>query len=253
MADKIEIQDLHVSVEGKEILKGVNLTIALGKVHALMGPNGSGKSTLANVLMGNPKYEITKGKILMDGEDITEASPDKRAKKGMFLSFQYPSEVAGVTVANFLRTALNAVNDEKISVLDFHMLLKEKMALLNMDKAVSRRYLNEGFSGGEKKKAEILQMLVLGPKYALLDETDSGLDIDALRIVAKGVNTVRGPNLGVFIITHYTRILEYIEPDQVTVMVDCKIVKTGGKDLAEQIEKHGYDIVLDKTDAVLTA
>lgn len=250
MANKIEIIDLHVSVNGKEILKGVTLDIEKGKVHALMGPNGSGKSTLANVLMGNPKYEVTSGKILLDGEDITEMSPDKRAKKGIFLSFQYPSEVAGVTVANFLRTALNAIRDEKISVLDFHTLLKEKMALLNMDTAVSRRYLNEGFSGGEKKKAEILQMLILVPKYAILDETDSGLDVDALRTVATGVNSAKGDENGIFIITHYTRILEYIVPDQVTILIDGKVVATGGKDLADKIEKNGYETVMKKEKAL---
>ena len=185
---KLQIKDLHVNVEGKEILKGVNLDVEIGKVHALMGPNGSGKSTLANVLMGHPKYEITKGKIFLDGEDITELKADERAKRGLFLSFQYPSEITGVTLTNFLRTAYNSVKKDKLSVIDFHKLLKKKMEELQMDPSFNKRYVNEGFSGGEKKRAEILQMSVLEPKYAILDECDSGLDVNSIQIVGEGVN-----------------------------------------------------------------
>jgi len=244
MAQKLIIKDLHASINNKEILKGINLEIDLGKVHALMGPNGSGKSTLAHVLMGNPKFEVTQGQILLDGEDITELGPDARAKKGLFMSFQYPSEIAGVTVSSFLRTALQSVTGKKVGVMEFHKLLKEKMEFLNIDPKVGKRYLNEGFSGGEKKKAEILQLMVLNPKYAVLDETDSGLDIDALKTVAKGVNQLRGPTNGTLIITHYMRILEHITPDQVSILVDGRIVKKGGKDLARQIEQEGYENIL---------
>lgn len=242
--EKLEIKDLWVSVEGKEILKGVNLVIEKGKTYALMGPNGSGKSTLANAIMGHPKYTIEKGSITLDGKDITELSPDKKAKLGIFLSFQYPAEISGVTLSLFLRTCLNSIRDEKISVVEFHKLIKSKMAELNIDPAFSKRYLNEGFSGGEKKRAEILQMSILSPKFALLDETDSGLDVDSLKIVANGINKMRGPNLGSLLITHYYRILEYVTPDVVYVMANGKIIKTGGKDLARDIEKNGYDEIL---------
>ena len=238
---KLEIQDLHASVNGKEILKGVDLVLEQGKVSVIMGPNGSGKSTLASVLMGNPAYEITKGKIILDGEDITELSADKRAKKGLFLSFQYPQEIPGVTVSNFLRTAYNSINEKEISVLDFHKLLKEKLELLKIHDNLSKRYLNEGFSGGEKKRMEILQMSVLQPKFSILDETDSGTDVDALKIITNGINVVKSQsNMGILLITHYDRILQYIEADTVNIMVDGKIVKTGGKDLAHEIEKQGY-------------
>jgi len=237
----LEIKGLHVSIDGKEILKGITLSVDKGKVAAIMGPNGSGKSTLAYALMGHPRYEITKGKIMLNGKDITKDAPDERAKKGLFLSFQYPQEIAGVSVSNFLRTALNAKRKEKISVPEFHKLLQEKMELLKMDKNFSLRYLNEGFSGGEKKKAEILQMAVLSPSIGILDETDSGLDVDSLRIVANGVNKLKGPNMGILLITHYQRILDYIAPDKVYIVVSGKIVKSGGKELALEVEKKGYE------------
>jgi Fe-S cluster assembly ATP-binding protein len=238
----LEVKDLHVKIEDKEILKGVSLTVDKGEVVALMGPNGSGKSTLAYALMGHPRYEITSGKILLNGEDVTKTSVDKRAKKGLFLSFQYPQEISGVTVSNFLRTALNAKREDenKISVLDFHKLLQEKMKLLKFDKKFALRYLNEGFSGGEKKKAEILQMAVLQPTIGILDETDSGLDVDSLKVVSEGVNALKGPDMGVLLITHYQRILNYITPDKVHIVVDGKIVKSGGKELALEIEENGY-------------
>ena len=237
----LEIKDLHVSVEDKEILKGINLKIDLGKITALMGPNGSGKSTLVNTLMGHPKYKITKGKIIFNNEDITELSPDERAKKGLFLSFQYPNEISGVTISNFLRTALNEVKKEKLSLVEFREHLKEKAKIIKMDKEILNRYLNEGFSGGEKKKAEILQMLVLDPKLAILDETDSGLDIDALKIVSKGVNSFMNENKTVLIITHYKRILEYIKPDKVVIIINGKIVLQGNSDLVDHLEEKGYD------------
>ena len=206
---KLEIKNLHVNVEGKEILKGINLEIEKGKVHALMGPNGAGKSTLGNVLMGNPRYEITKGNIMLDGEDITEAAPNERAKLGLFLSFQYPAEITGVTMSNFLRTARNAIKKENMSVIEFHKLLKEKMNELDMDTGFSKRYINQGFSGGEKKRAEILQMSILEPKFAILDECDSGTDVDALKIIANGVNVIKSrTQVGVLLITHYDRILQ---------------------------------------------
>ena len=238
----LEVKALHVKIDDKEILKGISLTIDKGEVVAIMGPNGSGKSTLAYALMGHPRYEITKGKIFLNGEDVTGMEADKRAKKGLFLSFQYPQEIAGVSVSNFLRTALNAKRgeDKKISVLDFHKLLNEKMSLLKMDKNFSLRYLNEGFSGGEKKKAEILQMAVLSPVIGILDETDSGLDVDSLKIVANGVNKLKGPEMGILLITHYQRILNYVIPDKVHIVVDGKIVKSGGKELALEVEEKGY-------------
>lgn len=236
----LEIKDLHAAVDGKEILKGVNLTLELGTINALMGPNGSGKSTLSNVLMGHPKYKVTSGKILFNGEDMTELSPDERAKKGLFLSFQYPCEIPGVTISNFLRTALNSVKNKKISVLDFKKLLHEKMELLKMDKNIAARYLNEGFSGGEKKRAEILQLMVLEPTLAVLDETDSGLDIDALRAVAEGVNKFMTPEKCILIITHYKRILEYVKPNKLFIMVNGKIVLSGTGELVDQLEEKGY-------------
>lgn len=239
---KLTIKNLHASIEGNEILKGINFEVNLGEVHALMGPNGSGKSTLANVLMGNPKYKITQGQILLDGHDITELSPDQRAKLGLFMSFQYPAEITGVTMSNFLRTAYNSLHPEnKKDVLQFHKFMKEKMSELKMDDLFSKRYLNEGFSGGEKKRSEILQMAVLNPKYTILDETDSGLDADAIRIVGESVNKMRGHDKGILIITHYYRILNYITPDKVSILVDGKIVKTGGKELALEIEHKGFD------------
>lgn len=237
----LEVKDLKVKIEDKEILKGISLEVDKGKVVALMGPNGSGKSTLAYALMGHPRYEITSGKILLNGEDVTKAKPDERARKGLFLSFQYPQEISGVSVSNFLRTALNAKNEKKISVMDFHKILQEKMKLLKIDKSFALRYLNEGFSGGEKKRMEILQMAVLQPKIGILDETDSGLDIDALRTVAEGINDLKGHELGILLITHYQRILNYITPDKVHIVMDGKIVKSGGKELALEVEEKGYE------------
>ncbi len=234
------VKDLHVSVEEKEILHGVDLEIDLGKVHALMGPNGAGKSCLANALMGNPKYIITKGQILLDGVDITTMPTNERAKRGLFMSFQYPSEITGVTMNNFLRTAYNSIKPKKMGVVEFYRFLKEKMEELSMDPVFVKRYLNEGFSGGEKKRSEILQLSVLQPKYAILDETDSGLDTDSIKIVADGVNRLRGPQMGVLIITHYYRILKFIVPDQVSILIKGQIVKTGGKELALQIEEEGF-------------
>jgi len=240
----LEVKDLKVAIDGKEIVKGISLNVDRGKVVALMGPNGSGKSTLAYALMGHPRYTITAGKIILNGEDITGMEADERAKKGLFLSFQYPQEIPGVSMSNFLRTAMNSMQEKPISVLDFQKLLKEKMQVLQVDKSFALRYLNEGFSGGEKKKAEILQLAVLQPKIAILDETDSGLDVDALKTVAQGVNVVRNKDMGVLIITHYQRILNYITPDEVHIVVNGKIVKSGSKELALEIEEKGYkDIV----------
>lgn len=248
----LEIRNLHVNVEGKEILKGVDLTLPQGEVHAVMGPNGTGKSTLAYTMMGHPSYEVTKGEIIYKGQNILELAPDERSRLGIFLAFQYPVAIPGVTVANFLRTALNsrrkAINpeDKGIPIPEFRKLLKEKMDLLSMDHSFASRYLNEGFSGGEKKRAEILQMATLRPEIAVLDETDSGLDIDALRIVSDGVNALRGEDLGVLVITHYQRILNYIHPDVVHVMMGGRIVETGGPDLALHLEEHGYEWVREK-------
>ncbi|HEX4735890.1 MAG TPA: Fe-S cluster assembly ATPase SufC [Thermoleophilaceae bacterium] len=242
----LEIQNLHVRTEEREILHGVDLVINKGETHALMGPNGSGKSTLANTLMGNPTYEITEGKILLEGEDITEADPDDRAKAGLFLAFQYPVSIPGVSVANFLRTAINAKREEPIKVKEFGQLLKKNMEVLRVERDFTSRYLNDGFSGGEKKRAEILQMAMLEPDYAVLDETDSGLDIDALRIVSDGVNALRGPNMGALIITHYTRILGYVKPDFVHIMLNGRIVQEGGPELADHLEEKGYDWVREE-------
>ncbi len=254
MGTELEIKDLHVNVEGQEILKGVSLTVKNGEIHALMGPNGSGKSTLAYALMGHPKYEITAGDVLFKGESILEMEPDERSRAGVFLAFQYPVAIPGVSVANFLRMALNARLSESgngdgkkgISIPKFRKLLKEKMALLEMDPSFAGRYLNEGFSGGEKKRAEILQMAMLEPEIAILDETDSGLDIDALRIVANGVNTLAGPEVGVLVITHYQRLLNYIKPHFVHVMLNGRIVESGGPDLALHLEEKGYDWIREK-------
>ncbi len=246
MTPTLHIKDLHVAVEGKPILKGLSLSVNKGEIHAIMGPNGSGKSTLANALMGNPKYEITSGQVLFHGEDISEWAADERGRKGLFLAFQYPTAIPGVSVANFLRMALQArrkaAGDEKpLPPKEFRKLMKEKMALLRVDDSFAGRYINDGFSGGEKKRAEILQMAMLRPEIAVLDETDSGLDIDALRIVSEGVNALAGPDLGVLLITHYQRILNYIKPQFVHVLVDGRIVKSGGSELAHELEAHGYD------------
>jgi Fe-S cluster assembly ATP-binding protein len=239
----LKIEDLQVEIDGQEIVKGLNLEVGEGEIHAIMGPNGSGKSTLANVLMGHPRYEVTGGSITFQGEDIFELEPDERAKLGMFLAFQYPSEVPGVSVANFLRTAVNSVREEELSPMEMYRLLQEKMSIMQMDPKFAERYLNEGFSGGEKKRNEILQMLMLDPKLAIMDETDSGLDIDALQVVARGVNELRGPEFSAVIITHYQRILRYIKPDHVHVMLDGRLVTSGGKELAEELEEKGYDWV----------
>jgi Fe-S cluster assembly ATP-binding protein len=239
----LKIENLRVEIDGNEIVKGLDLEVGKGEIHAIMGPNGSGKSTFANVLLGHPRYEVTDGTVTFEGEDVLELEPDERAKLGMFLAFQYPSEVPGVSVANFLRTAVNSVREEELSPMEMYRLLQEKMAVMQMDPKFAERYLNEGFSGGEKKRNEILQMLMLEPRLAIMDETDSGLDIDALQVVARGVNEVRGPEFSAVIITHYQRILRYIEPDRVHVMLDGRIVTSGGKALAEQLEDKGYDWV----------
>jgi Fe-S cluster assembly ATP-binding protein len=238
------IEDLHANVEGQEILKGVNLTVTKGKVHALMGPNGSGKSTLANVLMGHPKYEVTQGRVSFKGQDVLELEPDERAKLGIFLAFQYPVSVSGVSVANFLRASVKAVRGDEVPVREFRKTLRSQMALLKVEESFVTRYLNEGFSGGEKKKNEILQMALLKPEIAIMDETDSGLDIDALRTVSEGVNALLGPDMGVLIITHYQRILNYIKPDVVHIMYQGRIIRTGGSELVELLEAEGYDPII---------
>ncbi len=239
----LKIENLQVEIDGQEIVKGLDLEVGKGEIHAIMGPNGSGKSTLANVLMGHPRYEVTGGSVTFEGEDVFELEPDERAKLGMFLAFQYPSEVPGVSVANFLRTAVNSVREEELSPMEMYRLLQEKMSVMQMDPRFAERYLNEGFSGGEKKRNEILQMLMLDPSLAIMDETDSGLDIDALQVVARGVNELRGPEFSAIIITHYQRILRYIEPDHVHVMLDGRIVTSGGRELAEELEDKGYQWV----------
>lgn len=249
---QLEIKNLHVSIEGKEILKGLDLTIEQGKIHAIMGPNGTGKSTLAYTLMGHPSYEVIEGEVMFKGQNILELEPDERSRLGVFLAFQYPVAIPGVTVANFLRTALNArrraenPEDKGIPIPEFRKMLKEKMAMLKVDQAFAGRYLNDGFSGGEKKRAEILQMATLQPEIAILDETDSGLDIDALRIVSEGVNSLMGKDMGVLIITHYQRLLNYIKPDYVHVMLDGRIVESGDADLALHLEEKGYEWVREK-------
>lgn len=253
MTVALEIRNLHVAIEDQEILKGIDLLVKQGEIHALMGPNGSGKSTLAYALAGHPAYEPTAGQAIFDGKDLLDMDPDERSRAGLFLAFQYPVAVPGVTVANFLRQALNARERAKdpdskgISIPAFRRMLKEKMDLLNMDHKFAGRYLNEGFSGGEKKRAEILQMASLDPKIAILDETDSGLDIDALRIVAEGANALhRESNMGLLVITHYQRILDYIQPDHVHVMMQGKIVESGGPELALALEEKGYDWLREK-------
>jgi len=254
---ELVIENLHASINGQEILKGVNLTVKQGEVHALMGPNGTGKSTLAYALMGHPAYEITKGRVLFKGKNIVELPADVRSHIGIFLAFQYPVSIPGVSVANFLRSAINAQrrfeNPEYkgIPIPEFRKLLKEKMDLLQMDHSFAGRYLNDGFSGGEKKRAEILQMASLNPEIAIMDETDSGLDIDALRIVSEGVNTLRGPNLGVLVITHYQRILNYIKPEFVHIMMDGRIIESGGPELALRLEEHGYNWLREKTEKAI--
>lgn len=252
----LSIRNLHVRIGEKPILQGVNLDVNQGEVHAIMGPNGTGKSTLAYSLMGHPLYTITEGEVWFKGQNILELEPDERSRMGLFLAFQYPVSIPGVTVANFLRSAINArrrvenPEDKGMPIPLFRKLLKEKMDLLRMDHSFAGRYLNDGFSGGEKKRAEILQMATLQPEIAVLDETDSGLDIDALRIVSEGVNTLRGPNLGVMVITHYQRILNYIKPDFVHIMLGGMIVESGGADLALHLEEHGYDWIREKYDGV---
>ena len=250
-ATTFKIEGLKVAVDGKQILNGVDLTINPGEVHALMGPNGSGKSTLANALMGNPKYEVTEGRVLFQGENILALPPDERAKRGIFLAFQYPIAVPGVSLGNFLRAVVNAGREKPVPALEFRRNLTKKMELLKMDTSFATRYLNEGFSGGEKKRAEVLQMAMLQPKLAILDETDSGLDIDALRIVAEGVNSItkENPELGVLIITHYQRILNYIHPDFVHVLVKGRVVRSGGKELVERLEREGYTTILQELGA----
>ena len=252
MTTALEIRNLHVSVDDQPILKGVNLTVRQGEVHAMMGPNGSGKSTLASTLMGHPAYEVTAGQIIFDGEDLLELDANERSYIGLFLAFQYPVAIPGITLANFLRHALNAhrkaknPEDKGMPIPEFRNLLKAKMDLLDMDHSFAGRYLNDGFSGGEKKRAEILQLAALEPKIAVLDETDSGLDIDALRIVSEGVSTLQGKDLGVLVITHYQRILNYIKPEYVHIMLDGQIAESGGPDLALQLEEQGYDWLREK-------
>jgi len=256
---ELSIKNLHVSIEDNEILKGLDLEIKAGEIHAIMGPNGTGKSTLAYSLMGHPTYDVTEGEVLFNGEDLLEMDPDERSRAGLFLAFQYPVAIPGVTVANFLRTAINSrrraenPDDKGISILEFRNMLKEKMDLLKMDHAFAGRYLNDGFSGGEKKRAEILQMATLKPKIAILDETDSGLDIDALRIVSDGVNALAGDDLGVLVITHYQRLLNYIKPDYVHVMYAGRIVESGGPELALRLEEEGYDWVREKYEEKVAA
>lgn len=249
---QLEIKDLHVSIEDKEILKGLSLTLKQGEIHAIMGPNGTGKSTLAYTLMGHPNYTVTGGEVLLDGRNVLETEPDERSRAGIFLAFQYPVAIPGVTVANFLRSAINSrrrannPEDKGMPIPEFRKMLKEEMDMLKMDHNFAGRYLNDGFSGGEKKRAEILQMATLKPRFAILDETDSGLDIDALRVVADGVNALSGPELGVLVITHYQRLLNYIKPQFVHVMMGGRIVESGGPDLALHLEEQGYDWLREK-------
>ena len=239
----LAVDNLHVTITDKKIVRGLSLSVPRGEVHAIMGPNGSGNSTLAKVLAGHPDYQVTQGKVTMDGENLLELEPDERARHGLFLAFQYPSEIPGVTIANFLRAAVQArlPEGEELEATDYYAKLYEKMELLGMDRSFTSRSVNEGFSGGEKKRTEILQLAMLEPKYAVLDETDSGLDIDALKTVAHGVNAMRGPNIGILLITHYQRLLNYIVPDHVHVMVAGRIVRSGRKELALELEERGYD------------
>ena len=248
MSSTLEIKDLHVSIEDKEILKGVNLTINTGEVHAIMGPNGTGKSTLSSAIMGHPSYEVTQGEVLLDGVNILELEVDERAKAGLFLAMQYPSEITGVTNADFMRSAINAKREEgqEINLMQFIKKLDKQMDFLDIDKDMAQRYLNEGFSGGEKKRNEILQLMMLEPKFAILDEIDSGLDIDALKVVSTGINDMRGEVFGALMITHYQRLLNYITPDKVHVMYGGKVVKSGGPELAKRLEEEGYEWVKEE-------
>ncbi|RTR30951.1 Fe-S cluster assembly ATPase SufC [Deinococcus radiophilus] len=245
MTHQLEIRNLHASVGDQPILKGINLTIPRGELHAVMGPNGNGKSTLAKVIVGDPEYTVTQGEVLVDGVNILEMEPDERARLGVFLAFQYPVEIPGVTIANFLRLAMQARKEEgeEVSFTEFYGKLQAALKTLEWDESIVERYLNEGMSGGEKKRNEILQMLMLEPNYIIMDETDSGLDVDALKIVSHGVNTLRGPNLGGLIITHYQRLLDYIVPDRVHIIVDGRVVETGGPELARKLDTEGYDWV----------
>jgi Fe-S cluster assembly ATP-binding protein len=249
----LEIRNLHVSAEGKEILKGLDLSVAAGQIHALMGPNGSGKSTLANAIMGHPALDVTDGQILFDGEDVTDAAPEERARMGLFMAFQYPVAIPGVTVAKYLRMALNAQREARdepeVKLKDFRAMTEAAMGLADIPREFSSRYLNDGFSGGEKKRMEVLQLAMLRPRLAVLDETDSGLDIDALRVVASGVNQLAGPEMGVLIITHYQRILHLVTPEFVHVMFEGRIVKEGGPELVEQLEQKGYGWIREEVGA----
>jgi Fe-S cluster assembly ATP-binding protein len=257
----LRIEDLRVEVEGKEIVQGLSLEVPAGEVHAIMGPNGSGKSTLANTLMGHPRYKVTRGRVLLKGEDITGLRPDERAQRGLFLAMQYPTAIPGVTMVNFLRAALKSVEGRDVPVREFRTKLMDALALLKMDEQFARRYVNDGFSGGEKKRAEVLQMSLLRPVMAVMDETDSGLDIDALRTVAEGINALRDiPNreddtqkMGILLITHYQRLLNYIKPDMVHVLYRGRIVRSGGSELAAELEAKGYDWITNEVDAERTA
>lgn len=245
MTHQLEIRNLHATVGDTEILKGINLIVPRGELHAIMGPNGNGKSTLAKVIVGDPEYTVTQGEVLVDGRNILEMEPDERARLGVFLAFQYPVEIPGVTIANFLRLAMQArkAEGEEVSFTEFYGKLQSALKTLEWDESIVERYLNAGFSGGEKKRNEILQMLMLEPNYIIMDETDSGLDVDALKIVSKGVNSMRGENLGGLIITHYQRLLDYIVPDKVHIILDGKVVQTGGPELAKKMDTEGYDWV----------
>ncbi|WP_240374479.1 Fe-S cluster assembly ATPase SufC [Bacillus piscicola] len=247
-ASTLKIENLHVEIDGSEIIKDFNLEIKGGEVHAIMGPNGTGKSTLASAIMGHPRYDITAGKVLLDGENILEMDVDERARAGLFLAMQYPSEISGVTNSDFMRSAINAKRGEgnEISLMKFIRKMDKEMEKLEMDQSFSQRYLNEGFSGGEKKRNEILQLLMLEPKFAILDEIDSGLDIDALKVVAEGINQMRSPDFGCMVITHYQRLLNYITPDKVHVIMQGRIVKSGGAELAQRLEAEGYDWIKEE-------
>jgi len=249
----LRIEDLHANVEGKPILKGVNLTIRDGEVHAIMGPNGSGKSTLSNVLMGHPKYAVTQGKILFKGEDISELSVDERARKGLFLAFQYPLAIPGVPVSKFLRMSLQAVRGKEVPIIEFRNNFKKNLELLGINDSFTGRYINEGFSGGEKKRHEILQLALLEPSLAILDETDSGLDIDALKVVSEGITRYRTEKRSILLITHYQRILNYVQPDYIHVLAGGRVIKSGGKELAAELESKGYDWVLKESEAATPA
>ena len=248
MTSVLEIKNLHVEIDGKEILKGVDLTLKQGEIHAVMGPNGTGKSTLAQAIMGHPRYEVTQGEVILDGEDVLEMEVDERSQAGLFLGMQYPSEISGVTTSDFLRSAINAQREEgdEINLMQFIKKLDKNMEYLEIDQDMATRYLNEGFSGGEKKRNEILQLMMLEPKFGILDEIDSGLDIDALKVVSKGINKLRGEQFGSLIITHYQRLLNYISPDHVHVMMRGRIVKSGGKELSERLEAEGYDWIKEE-------